>query len=444
MNSSNNKPGCINLVKRETKVLAFYLPQFHRIKENSEWWGPGFTEWTNVVKAKPNYIGHYQPHFPRDLGFYDLSHTETLKEQSELAKAYGIDGFCIYYYWFSGRKLLEKPLQNLLCSDIDISFCLCWANENWTRTWDGDSKSVLMQQEYRDDDPVRFIESILPYLKDKRYIRVNNKPMLIVYRAKQIPNPKAVFNNWRDIVTHEGLDGLHIVAVEYHDISTPEEVGADALLEFPPHRFSGPGAKCDFPFHLVNSSFNGEILDYLKIIAQSVNRTVPKFALYRGIMPSWDNTARRQENPSIVHGSSPLLFTYWLRYLRCYAATTYQKDKDDFIFINAWNEWGEGCHLEPDQKYGLQYLEAVRNSKLERDIKTSTMDQCRELLYDSISKYYKVDDGSDANKSRGSVEVLRKIKKLPTIIQRIAYYTRNIPYFNKLGKLIYRNIGRIF
>lgn len=444
MNSSNNKPSCTILSKQETKVLAFYLPQFHRIKENSEWWGPGFTEWTNVVKAKPNYTGHYQPHLPRDLGFYDLSHTETLKEQSELAKAYGIDGFCIYYYWFSGRELLEKPLQNILKSDIDISFCLCWANENWTRTWDGDSKSVLIRQEYRDDDPVRFIESILPYLKDKRYIRVSNKPMLVVYRAKQIPNPKAVFNIWRNRVTREGLDGLHIVAVEYHDISTPEEVGADAMVEFPPHRFSGPDAKCDFPFNLVNSNFNGGILDYVKVIAQSANRTAPKFPLYRGIMPSWDNTARRQDNSTIVHGSSPLLFTYWLRYLRCYSATTFQRDKEDFIFINAWNEWGEGCHLEPDQKYGLQYLEAVRNSEQERDIKTSTIDLCRERLYDSISKYFTVDGDPDLNEARGSIEALSKIRKLPPAIQRIAYFTRRVPYVNEFGKLIYQNIRRIF
>ena len=180
-------------LRDDSKLIAFYLPQYHRIAENSEWWGPGFTEWTNVVKGKPNFDGHYQPHLPREFGFYDLSNVEVMREQAEMAKLYGVGAFCFYYYWFSGRRILEKPIDNFLASDIDIDYCLCWANENWTRTWDGDTKSVLMHQKYEESDPLVFISSLLPHFRDRRYIRVNGKPMLVVYRAKDIPNVKNVF-----------------------------------------------------------------------------------------------------------------------------------------------------------------------------------------------------------------------------------------------------------
>lgn len=344
-------------------VIAFYLPQYHRIRENDEWWGPGFTEWTNVVKGKENFKNHYQPHLPRELGFYDLSSVDILREQAEMAKLFGIDTFCFYYYWFSGRRVLERPINNFLNSDIDFKYCLCWANENWTRTWDGDTRSVLLEQKYNDEDPDEFIKSLLPYFEDSRYVSVDNKPVLVVYRAKDIPAVKSVFRKWRELVCSHGYPGLHIVAVDFYDIINPNEVEADALVEFPPHKFNSSANKPDHIPFFTNPSFNGCLIDYRKIISQSISRQRPSFTLYRGLIPSWDNTARRQDTPTIVYESNPDLFKDWLRYIRAYTRETFVNRSDNFIFINAWNEWGEGCHLEPDQKWGLAFLEAVKSTE---------------------------------------------------------------------------------
>ena len=349
-------------LRDDSKLIAFYLPQYHRIAENSEWWGPGFTEWTNVVKGKPNFDGHYQPHLPREFGFYDLSNVEVMREQAEMAKLYGVGAFCFYYYWFSGRRILEKPIDNFLASDIDIDYCLCWANENWTRTWDGDTRSVLMHQKYEESDPLAFITSLLPHFRDRRYIRVNGNPMLVVYRAKDIPDVKNVFAIWRKTVIEAGLPGLHITVVDFYDISTPMEVEADALVEFPPHKFNGPQSGPDNIPVFSNQKFRGGLVDYAKIMVQSAGRTRPDFPFYRGIIPSWDNTARRQDTPTIIYGATPKLFGKWLSYLRAYTRDTFSDRDDNFIFVNAWNEWGEGCHLEPDQKWGLGYLVSVAKS----------------------------------------------------------------------------------
>ncbi|MBG6290915.1 glycosyl hydrolase [Pseudomonas nitroreducens] len=360
---SRREEGAKNDLQRDAaKLLAFYLPQYHRVKENSEWWGPGFTEWTNVARGKPNFKGHYQPHIPRDLGFYDLSHPDVMFEQAEMAKLYGLHGFCFYHYWFSGRRILERPVDNFLKTDIDLNFCLCWANENWTRTWDGDTKSVLLAQNYAEDDDAKFIESLLPYFNDKRYIRVNGKPLLVVYRAKDIPSASSSFAKWRQMAQELGFPGLHIAVVDFYDISTASEVDADALVEFPPHKFNGPGSSPDQPPALDNPEFAGSLVDYTKVVAQSLRREAPPFKLYRGIIPSWDNTARRQNTPTTLVNANPEAYGEWLRYLRAYTRQNLTSNEDNFIFINAWNEWGEGCHLEPDQKWELRYLEQTLKS----------------------------------------------------------------------------------
>lgn len=427
-------------LKQDTSTLiAFYLPQYHKVEENSEWWGPGFTEWTNVVKGKPNYEGHYQPHLPRELGFYDLSNVEVMREQAELAKMYGVGAFCFYYYWFSGRRILEKPIDNFLNSDIDMPYCLCWANENWTRTWDGDTRSVLMEQKYLDSDPQAFIESVLPHFRDTRYLKVDSKPILVVYRAKDIPNVAKVFQLWRDTVKSAGFPDLHIAAVDFYDIARPDEVGADALVEFPPHKFNGPNSVPDRVPTINNHEYRGNMVDYAKIMAQSANRPVPDFTLYRGVLPSWDNTARRQNTPTTVHGSTPELFKQWLSYVRSYTRENMSGRSDNFIFINAWNEWGEGCHLEPDQKFGLQYLEAVKSSSWYEEA-SAGLDKARQTLIAKAADSISVRDGSDGL-TTCTASIQQALESNTTThgrAQRIAFRLRNYPIAYFVGKYIYK------
>lgn len=340
------------------KPIAFYLPQFHPVAENSEWWGPGFTEWTNVARARPNFVGHHQPHVPRELGFYDLRLVENMRAQAELAALYGVHGFCFYYYWFDGRRILERPIDNYLNSDIDFPFCICWANENWTRTWDGLEKDVLLEQKHGEDQDRRFMEDILPLLADRRAIRVDGKPMLLVYRADLFPDSKQTAERWRDVARRNGIGEIHLVAVQFYGIVDPRDWGFDAAVEFPPHTFIGPENRVDRHVEMINPEFRGGMVDYRKVIAQSLGRNKPDFRWYRGIVPSWDNTARRQNTSHILVDSSPSLYGHWLRWLVEYTRAN-NAPEDQILFINAWNEWGEGCHLEPDLKHGLAYLEAT-------------------------------------------------------------------------------------
>jgi hypothetical protein len=376
------------ILKDPAKLVAFYLPQFHRIAENSEWWGPGFTEWTNVARGRPNFVDHYQPHIPRELGFYDLSNINVMREQADLARRYGVHGFCFYYYWFSGRRILERPLDNFLASDVDFPFCLCWANENWTRTWDGDNKSILLQQLYAEGDEERFIQSLMPFFEDPRYIKVDGRPMLLAYRVKEFPNPSASIAKWREVAAQLGLPGLHIAIVDFYDISDPREVGADALIEFPPHKFNGHGGQPNPIPKISNPNFKGGILDYWKIVAQAASRNRPNYALYRGIMPGWDNTARRQDTPTIVANNTPGLYGIWLRYLRSYCRLSPITRDGSFVFVNAWNEWGEGCHLEPDVRFGLQFLEeTARSSWYDAAVAPQTLEEARMRVTAELQNY---------------------------------------------------------
>jgi len=355
--------GTTQTVEDVCRLIAFYLPQYHCIPENDDWWGPGFTEWTNVARGRPNFDGHHQPQIPRELGFYDLSSPDVIRRQAEMARLYGISGFCFYHYWFSGRRVLERPLELFMQSDIDMPFCICWANENWTRTWDGDTKTVLLEQKYAPGDDELFFHSIVDVLRDKRYIRVDGKPLLVVYRAKHIPNPQQTFANWRRMACEAGLGGLHISVVDFYDISNPAEVDADSLLEFPPHKFNGPANVPNAVPPITNPSFSGGILDYRKMIAQSLHKVAPAFTYFRGIVPNWDNTARRQDTPTTIIHSTPEWYGRWLTYLRAYTRRHAKRPDEALVFVNAWNEWGEGCHLEPDVNWGLQYLESTFRSR---------------------------------------------------------------------------------
>ena len=218
------------------RCIAFYLPQFHPIRENDDWWGTGFTEWTNVTRATPLFPGHYQPHLPADMGFYDLRLSEVREQQAALARQYGIHGFCYYHYWFAGRRLLEQPVEAVRASGRpDYPYCFCWANENWTRRWDGADNDILIAQDPNRTDDKRFITDLLPHLRDPRYIRVGGKALLIVYRVGLLPNAKRSAEIWRETARREGVGDLYICAAKTYDTSDPVYYGFDAIVEFPPH-----------------------------------------------------------------------------------------------------------------------------------------------------------------------------------------------------------------
>ncbi len=341
------------------KPIAFYLPQYHPIPENDEWWGKGFTEWTNVIKAKPNFAGHHQPHVPGELGYYDLRKPEVQRRQAQLAREYGIFGWCFYYYWFNGRRVLERPLNQFVeHKDIDLNFCVCWANENWTRTWDGNAKDILLGQNHSPDDDVAFFKSLLPLFADPRYIRVNGAPMVLVYRVDLFPDAKATAERWRKVAREAGFPEVHLCAVQFYGITDPRPWGFDAAVEFPPHQMIGPENIPDRVPTFTNPDFKGGVLDYLKVMSQAIQRPLVDYTRYRGVMPSWDNTARRQNTPHMFINSSPTEYQYWLTTM-VRQTTLALPPEQRFVFINAWNEWGEGCHLEPDEKYGRSWLEAT-------------------------------------------------------------------------------------
>ncbi len=352
------------------RLIAFYLPQFHAIPENDYWWGKGFTEWTNVSKAKPLFPGHYQPHLPSDLGFYDLRVPEVREQQAALAREYGIYGFCYYYYYFGGKKLLQQPIEQMIASGSpDFPFCVCWANENWSRRWDGFDNEVLMEQSHSDQDDEGFIRSLLPAFKDKRYIRVNGKLLMMVYRVDLLPDPAKTATTWREIVRKELMEEIYLCAMNgWVKEIDPEKIGFDATVQFPldtHHSLS-----IDSHYFALQKGVDPELLkgyqvfDYQKVAEYMTRLPKPYYKFFRGAFPSWDNTARRKSGAKIFVNSSPEYFKYFLgRTINL----TYQEQQGDerLVFLNAWNEWAEGAHLEPDQEHGLKWLESVREALIE-------------------------------------------------------------------------------
>jgi O-antigen biosynthesis protein len=339
------------------RVIAMHLPQFHQIPENDAWWGEGFTEWTNVRRGRPFYRGHEQPQLPHpDIGFYDLSKPETLERQAAMARRYGVHGFCFYYYWFDGRRLLEKPVEQLLSSGKpDFPFCLCWANENWTRTWDGLDREVLMEQHHSHASDERLIHDLLPYLRDRRYIRVEGRPLVAVYRAGLLPNPAATAETWRRICREEGIGEIHLAAIRSFDKQNPQNFGFDAAIQFPPLLIPAADHAAD-PAVAAEQSFRGSLFAYEDAAAMSLGETAAGFTMYRGVMPAWDNTPRRQERGTAWMHSSPAAFGRWLR--GAIGLTVREQPPERrLVFVNAWNEWAEGAHLEPDTRHGYGFLE---------------------------------------------------------------------------------------
>lgn len=342
-------------------VVAFYLPQFHPIAENDAWWGKGFTEWSNVSRAVPQFEGHTQPQLPGDLGFYDLRLPEVMQQQVELARQHGIGAFCFYYYWFGGHQVLELPVQSYLRRpELDLPFCLCWANEPWTRRWDGREQDVLLKQEHSPADDLAFIASVRAYLQDPRYLRIDGRPILVIYRPELLPNPKATAERWRHYCHAAGIGDIHLACVESFERRDPSSLGFDSAIEFPPNLADAAPVAADIP--LANPGYEGEILDWRAMSVQFRLRTHPAYRLFRGVNPAWDNEARRPgHGRSFVH-AAPRRYEDWLREAIDDAISHSRTPSDRLVFVNAWNEWAEGAHLEPDARLGHAWLQATRRA----------------------------------------------------------------------------------
>jgi glycosyltransferase involved in cell wall biosynthesis len=360
------------------KKLAFYLPQFHPIPENDEWWGEGFTEWNNVSRAKPFFPGHWQPRRPGPMGFYDLRVPATMNKQFELARRYGIDGFCFYYYWFNGKKLLEKPLEMLMAGETDpFPFCICWVNETWTRSWDGMSGEVLIEANQTVEGTNAFIRDIETILKHDQYIRIDGKPVLLVYCPLKLEDPVATVQGWRKFARESSIGELHLCAVQSFAFDDPLPLGFDAAVEFPPHcvwnKHDGLTYCRDYTDDEKQSlgadpEFKGVLRDYRYFAECAMHRPQEPYLLYRSCMLAWDNTARRMESSHVYVNFSTELFTEWLATIidKAYR-DPHDSHHESLVFINAWNEWAEGCTLEPDQHFGHALLRAVQTATVQAE-----------------------------------------------------------------------------
>jgi lipopolysaccharide biosynthesis protein len=341
-------------------LVAFYLPQFHTFPENDAWWGKGFTEWRNVTRALPQFEGHVQPRLPADLGFYDLRNPQVMRDQARLAAEYGIGAFCFYYYWFSGRTLMEDPLRQWLADDsIELPFCLCWANENWARRWDGRDEDILIGQQHSAEDDLAFIAHVAPYLRDRRALKVEGRPMLLVYRPHLLPDARATTERWRRWCRDNGVGEIHLAYVQGFERPDPRDIGFDAAVEFPPN-MSNPRSLSAQQW-LLNPAFNGDVRDWRELATEIAARPLPDYPLYAGVNPGWDNEARRSGRGRVYLHASPRGYRDWLRttiHERLSAAPQAQR----MVFINAWNEWAEGAVLEPDARLGHAWLQATRDA----------------------------------------------------------------------------------
>lgn len=343
------------------QLIAFYLPQFHAIPENDAWWGEGFTEWTNVRTATPQFPRHYQPRVPIDTGYYDLRDPDVMRRQVELAKRYGIGGFCFYFYWFAGHRLLETPLLNYLNDpSIDLPFCLCWANENWTRRWDGREQDLLIGQKHSPEDDLEFIKYVSRYISDPRYIRIGDRPLLLVYQPALFPDAAATVLRWREWCRENGVGELYVAMVQSLKDLDPRPYGMDAAIEFPWHT----GLPTDITAHLLpaNSEFTGYVFDWPDYAAKCEEQPDQPWTQIRGVMPGWDNTPRLNSAAHLFQGHSPTNYSRWLRSAMRWTLAQSRPREERLLFVNAWNEWGEGAYLEPDQRFGYAFLQATRDA----------------------------------------------------------------------------------
>jgi lipopolysaccharide biosynthesis protein/SAM-dependent methyltransferase len=416
----------------DIKAIAFYLPQFHQIPENDKWWGEGFTEWTNTKKAKPLFEGHYQPREPHgDIGYYDLSDIEVLKKQAALARQHGIYGFCFYHYYFHGKRLLEKPVDMLLeRPEIDINFCLCWANESWTKKWDGAEDDILIAQEHSEEDDINFIKDLIRYLKDPRYIKSDGKPVVLIYRPLLLPDPKATFARWRDYCRRNGIGEIAIWAVRgcfYQETGMGLEDAVEAEVEFPAHLTASH--EWMSPALLKRCRLKAPIANYKALVKSAIaGDTVTDTLLhpiYRMAVLGWDNTARRNEMGHVFYGFSTHLYYKWLRHIMESTRRRFSPE-DRFVFINAWNEWAEGAYLEPDEKYGYASINTTARAlydlpyHLKNNDKKGNKREHEALFLGELSA-----DQDNAN-NLGTVAVHAHIFHTD-LTHELVYYMNNIP-----------------
>lgn len=351
-------------VTTEKQLIAYYLPQFHPIPENEKNWGPGFTEWRNVARALPLFQGHIQPRHPGDLGYYDLRLPDVLRQQAKIAKNYGLTGFAFYYYWFNSQVIMETPIENIYKNkDIDINYCVFWANENWTRSWDGLNSNVILRQEHSEEDDLNFIRHISKYFEDKRYIHYHGKPLLMIYRPSLFPEIRKTTDIWRKWCIQNGFKEPYLVMSQSFQRSgsnsyiTPDSIGFDAAVEFPPH--VGTAGNIEKAMRVTGLNWfdkqnSAGVISYKSAIDVWSQPNKYDFKLHKCVFPSWDNTPRRVNGGGTVYyGSQPKLYKDWLRNVIDIS------ESHDLIFINAWNEWAEGAFLEPDLIYGYAYLDAT-------------------------------------------------------------------------------------
>lgn len=365
------------------KTICFYLPQFHPISENNAWWGPGFTEWRRVAKARPRFRGHYQPHLPGELGFYDLRLEQTREAQAELARAHGISGFCYYHFWFNGRMLLEQPFNEVLESGRPaLPFCLCWANENWTRHRERGKKQLLIGQSYDKYDVDAHIDWLMRAFDDGRYIRVDGKPLFIVHTPSDIPDPARTVDAWQRAASRRGLDGLYLCGVQSarNTLSEAELIAAgfDAAIDFLPRPDArGPRDNARLSTDILPRAVN-YLLRVLKLNTRLSPLPVSNTFSYRGladtsrtklngartrhpcVIPGWDDSPRRREGVNIYQNDDPAVYGDWLT--DALVSVIGKPEDEQLVFVNAWNEWSKGCHLEPDCRHGRAFLEATREA----------------------------------------------------------------------------------
>lgn len=348
----------------QVRTIAFYLPQFHPIPENNDWWGNGFTEWFNTTKAKPLFNGHHQPNIPTDLGFYDLRLPESRAAQAEMARNHGIEAFCYYHYWFAGKRLIERPFNEVLQSgEPEFPFCLCWANQTWSGIWHGAPDRVLIEQTYPGmDDHKAHFDELLKAFSDNRYVKVDDKPVFLIYRPTELPDIKKVTDFWRELAIREGFPGLHLVGVSHYETWSPADYGLDAVVD---QRLPGKNRHIPASFPLLKlQTVLGKklptIYDYKTIIPTLVRTEMPSFESYPCVIPNWDNTPRSGVNGIVFTGVTIELFQQQLD--RALKRVEVLPENRKFIFLKAWNEWAEGNYVEPDVQYGTQFLEAIRRA----------------------------------------------------------------------------------